>query len=53
MELIQKEAKGEPTEFSVLLVHALDIMMDSLSVRDLVKELIELYKVILTKDHVP
>lgn len=53
MELIQKEAKGEPTEFSVLLVHALDIMMDSLSVRDLVKELIELYQVILAKNRLP
>jgi PTS system cellobiose-specific IIA component len=53
MELIQKEAKGEQTEFSVLLVHALDIMMDSLSVKDLVKELIELYQIILMKDGVP
>jgi PTS system cellobiose-specific IIA component len=49
MELIQKEAKGEQTEFSVLLVHALDIMMDSLSVRDLVKELIEIYQILLVK----
>jgi len=49
MELIQKEAKGEQTEFSVLLVHALDIMMDSLSVRDMVKELIEMYQILLVK----
>jgi len=49
MELIQKEAKGEQTEFSVLLVHALDIMMDSLSVRDLVKKLIEIYQILLAK----
>ncbi len=43
MELIQKEAKGGKNEFSVLLVHALDIMMDSLAVRDMANELIELY----------
>ena len=44
MELIQKEAKGGKHEFSVLLVHALDIMMDSLAVRDMANELIELYQ---------
>ena len=44
MELIQKEANGGKNEFSVLLVHALDIMMDSLAVRDMANELIELYQ---------
>ena len=44
--LIQKETNGEANEFSVLLVHALDIMMDSMAVRDLVSELIDLYEAI-------
>lgn len=48
MELIQKETNGGQNEFSVLLVHALDIMMDSLAVRDMVKEMIELYQLVLS-----
>jgi len=47
MELIQRETKGGNNEFSVLLVHALDIMMDSMAVRDWVKELVELYEIVL------
>ncbi|NMC46713.1 MAG: PTS lactose/cellobiose transporter subunit IIA [Chloroflexi bacterium] len=46
MALIQKETNGEANEFSVLLVHALDIMMDSMAVRDMINELVDLYEVV-------
>jgi cellobiose PTS system EIIA component len=41
--LIQAEAKGEKTELSVLLIHAQDHLMTSITVKDLANEIIELY----------
>lgn len=42
-ELIQKEAAGERTEMSLLMVHAQDHMMTAAVVRDLAREMVELY----------
>lgn len=42
-ELIQNEAKGNKTEFSLLLVHAQDHLMTSVTFKDLAKEIIELH----------
>ncbi|GAA0591878.1 PTS lactose/cellobiose transporter subunit IIA [Virgibacillus siamensis] len=41
--LIQKEARGEKTELSLLLVHAQDHLMTATTFKDLAKEFIELY----------
>ena len=43
-ELIQKEASGEKTEFSLLFMHAEDQMASTEIVQLLAKELIELYR---------
>ena len=43
-ELIQKEASGEKTEFSLLLMHAEDQMASTELVQLLAQELIELYR---------
>jgi len=40
-KLIQKEACGEKVEFSLLLVHACDIMMASASEKELIQRVIE------------
>ena len=45
-ELIQKEANGEKTEFSLLLVHAEDQLMSAEGFRILSEEFIEVYKTI-------
>lgn len=42
--LIQKEASGEKIEFSLILMHAEDQMMNTETMSELVKEMIELYK---------
>lgn len=42
--LIQKEAQGEQIEFSLLFMHAEDQLMTTLTLRDLVGEMIEMYK---------
>jgi PTS system cellobiose-specific IIA component len=44
IEIIQKEAKGEPVEFSVLLVHALDLLVLAWSEIDFAEQFIELNK---------
>ncbi|GAA4719605.1 PTS lactose/cellobiose transporter subunit IIA [Brevibacillus fulvus] len=41
--LIQKEAAGDKTEISLLMVHAQDHLMNALTVRDLAKEFVQLY----------
>ncbi|EGO62646.1 PTS lactose/cellobiose transporter subunit IIA [Acetonema longum] len=41
--LIQAEASGKKTELSVLLIHAQDHLMTSITVKDLANEIIELY----------
>lgn len=42
--LIQCEAAGEKLDFSLLLMHAEDQLMNAETVRELVKEMIELYR---------
>jgi PTS system cellobiose-specific IIA component len=44
MEIIQQEAKGEPVEFSVLLVHALDLLVLAWSEIDFAEQFINLNK---------
>lgn len=45
-ELICAEADGEDLKLGILMVHAQDHLMTSLLARDLIEEMIELYKVI-------
>ena len=42
--LIQKEAAGEKTEFSLILMHAEDQMMAAETIKSLVEEMIDMYK---------
>ncbi|UOQ94542.1 PTS lactose/cellobiose transporter subunit IIA [Halobacillus shinanisalinarum] len=42
--LLQKEASGERTTPSVLLVHAQDHLMTAMTLKDMAKEMIDLYK---------
>lgn len=42
--LIQGEAQGEKSEFSILLVHAQDHLMNSITVKELAEEIIFLHK---------
>lgn len=42
--LIQKEAAGNKTEVSLLLVHAQDHLMTSIVVKDLAEEIIDLHE---------
>ena len=44
--LIQKEAAGEKTEFSLMLMHAEDQMMSAEVIKSLAEEMIEMYKVL-------
>ena len=41
--LIQKEARGEKVEFSLLLMHSEDQLMNTETVKIMVEEIIELY----------
>lgn len=43
-KLIQNEARGEKSEFSLLLVHAQDHLMTTTTLKDLAKEFVELYE---------
>lgn len=43
-QLLVQEANGEKTEFSILLVHAQDHLMNSITFVDLAKEMIEMYR---------
>lgn len=43
-ELIVKEADGEKVEVGLLMVHAQDHLMTSMLARDLISEMVELYK---------
>lgn len=45
-ELIQKEISGEPTQLSLLLIHAQDHLMMALATKDLVIEMIEFAKML-------
>ena len=43
-DLIQKEAGGEKTEVTLLMVHAQDHLMNAITVKELASEFVELYK---------
>ncbi|MFI3210046.1 MAG: PTS lactose/cellobiose transporter subunit IIA [Peptostreptococcaceae bacterium] len=43
-ELIQKEASGEGNQMSVILVHAQDHLMTTMTYQQLVEEFIDLYE---------
>lgn len=43
-ELICSEADGEKVEINLLMVHAQDHLMNSILARELVEEMIEIYK---------
>ena len=49
-KLLVKEANGEHTPVDVLLVHAQDHLMTSMLARELIEELINLYKVKANKN---
>lgn len=42
--LIMKEAQGEKSEYSVLMVHAQDHLMNAMLAKQLIKEMIKLYR---------
>lgn len=42
-DLIQEEAAGNPTELTLLLVHAQDHLMTAMTVKDLAEEFVALY----------
>lgn len=44
--LIQEEAAGRSTELSLLMVHAQDHFMNALTVRDLAKEIVDVYDLV-------
>ena len=43
-QMIQKEAGGNDTTFSLLLMHSEDHLMSTITMKELVKELLELFK---------
>ncbi len=43
-ELLVTEANGEKNEFSILLIHAQDHLMNSITFADLAKEVVEVYR---------
>lgn len=45
-ELIVEECQGNKSEYSVLMVHAQDHIMNAMLAKPLIKELINLYKII-------
>ena len=45
-KLIQLEAQGGKHDFSLLLVHAQDHLMNAITIRDMAKEFMDLYEVV-------
>lgn len=43
-KMVQQEASGEKVEFALLLMHAEDHLMSTLIMKELVKEMLELFK---------
>ncbi len=43
-QMVQKEAQGQKTEFGLLLIHSEDHLMSTLTMKELVKELLEIFK---------
>jgi len=48
-DMLQKEAAGEKKEVTLLLVHAEDHLMNAILAKDLIEEMIKLYKVLHAK----
>lgn len=48
-QLITKEANGENTQMSVVLVHSQDHLMTTMSYMDVAEELIAMYELVLNK----
>lgn len=48
-ELIQNEAAGKRTEVTLLMVHAQDHLMNAITVRDLAKEIVDIYEKMYSK----
>lgn len=44
MSMIQKEASGKKQEVTLLLMHAEDHLMNAILAKDLIEEMIQLYK---------
>lgn len=42
--LIQNESAGQKVEISILMIHAQDHLMNAMTVRDLAKEMIDMYE---------
>ncbi|EEL48472.1 Lichenan-specific phosphotransferase enzyme IIA component [Bacillus cereus Rock3-44] len=49
-DLIQREAGGEKTEITLLMVHAQDHLMNAITVKELATEFVELYKKMLAEE---
>ena len=47
IELIQSEARVDKQELSLLLVHAQDHLMNAITIRDMAREFIDLYEMVL------
>ncbi|PGL73217.1 PTS lactose/cellobiose transporter subunit IIA [Bacillus sp. AFS055030] len=45
-DLIQREAGGENVNFPLIMVHAQDHLMNSMTLKDMAREIIELHKLI-------
>ncbi|ABY95576.1 phosphotransferase system PTS lactose/cellobiose-specific IIA subunit [Thermoanaerobacter mathranii subsp. mathranii str. A3] len=45
-DMIHKEAQGEKQEVTLLLIHAEDHLMNAILAKELITEMIELYKII-------
>jgi cellobiose PTS system EIIA component len=43
-KMVQKEASGEKVEFALLLMHAEDHLMSTLTMKELVKEILDIFK---------
>jgi len=43
-QFIRREASGEKTEMSVMIVHAQDHLMNAISIRDMASEFVDLYE---------
>ncbi len=48
-DLLQREATGEKQEVTLLMVHVQDLLMDSMLAKDLIEEMIDLYRALAAK----
>ena len=48
--LIQAEARGEKTEFSIIFIHSQDHLTMALTIKDMAEEMIEGYKLFYKKE---